>query len=119
MKVTELLSFNSQGTSGDWIIGHGYLLLCIGRKGPELRKGIPASAGRSLLSLRALSFDREVVSHPVPLTPCVMADILVAHGHQLPSGLLGLRSWRTRAVDDDLGPLVGDQLLCPVGLPRR
>ena len=57
--------------------------------------------------------------HPVLLASLVVTHVGVAHGHQLTGSLLGLRSWRTRAVDNDLSLLVGDQLLRLVGLAWR
>src|SRR3712207_4875875 len=57
--------------------------------------------------------------HPVLLTSLVMTHVGVAHGHQLTGSLLGLRSRRTRAVDNDLSLLVGDQLLRLIGLAWR
>ena len=76
-------------------------------------------AGQFLLALRALAFDWKVMLHPVLLASVVMTHVGVAHGHQLTGGLLGLRSRRTRAVDNNLSLFVGDQLLRLVGLPRR
>jgi hypothetical protein len=76
-------------------------------------------AGQFLLALRAFAFDWKVMLHPVLLATVVMTHVGVAHGHQLTGGLLGLRSRRTRAVDNDLSLFVGDQLLRLVGLPRR
>jgi hypothetical protein len=57
--------------------------------------------------------------HPVLLASLVVTHVGVAHGHQLTGGLLGLRSRRIRAVDNDLSLLVGDQLLRLVGLSWR
>jgi hypothetical protein len=57
--------------------------------------------------------------HPVLLTSLVVTHVGVTHGHQLPGGLLGLRSRRARTVDNDLSFLVGDQLLRLVGLAWR
>jgi hypothetical protein len=76
-------------------------------------------AGQFLLALRAFAFDWKVMLHPVLLASVVMTHVGVAHGHQLTGGLLGLRSRRTRAVDNDLSLFVGDQLLRLVGLPRQ
>ena len=76
-------------------------------------------AGQFLLALRAFAFDWKVMLHPVLLASVVMTHVGVAHGHQLTGGHLGLRSRRTRAVDNDLSLFVGDQLLRLVGLPRR